>query len=282
MAEAPVVFAAMLCRTPQGVGWAAIGQIAETRGVDGATAWLGNTGEVRCRWMLDVNPRNVDHTCVLYRFTGDADADAAFYPAGNFIRKVDMLPRKHGAWLLKAADATAVLNAVWAFNMGHFMDGHRQDVDCGGVLQGPRPMLSRILRDAVHSELADDRVKKGSARVDSVARVDFVAMMASKAKHKVASRNERQLAYAFHNVRLLDSIFGGPGWDATFHVGDAGMNVVVTKKTGADGRRVVARPVRVSFLEKKHKRHGLRGYGHILVSFIFEWDKDNDRRLIGI
>jgi hypothetical protein len=279
----PDVFVAMLCQTPRGVGWAAIGKILETCGGGDSTVWLGNRGELRCAWMTDVvSEDKPSETSPLYRFANNAAADAVFYDASLFLRKVTMLPRKDGKWLLSAADATAVINDVWAFNLGHFREGHLKDVDGGGVLSGPHPMLSRMMRDAVHAALADDKIKNGSARVDSVARSDFVALMRSKPQFKVKARNDRQLVYSFVNVRSLDSVMGGPGWEAIYHVGDAGINVVTTKRSGSDGRKVVKRPVKVSFLEKQHKRHGLRGYGHVLISFKFEWDQDSNRRLIGI
>lgn len=273
------MFAAMLCRDDGGNGWAAIGQILETRGADCVPTWLGNHGEVRCCWLH--NEPNEPHS-MRYVKTEDAAADAVWYPAALFLRKVAMLARRDGSFTLAAPDANAIINSVWAYNLGHFREGHVKEVGGGGELQGSRPMLSRMLRDAVHLALHDDRVKRGSARVDSVPRSDFVALMASKRQYKKNAKNERQLLYAFSDVRQLDSVLGGHGWEAVYHVGDAGINIVVTNAVGPCGRKQVKRPVRVSFLEKKHATHGLRGYGHVLISFVFDWDKDDNRRLINI
>jgi hypothetical protein len=211
--EAPVVFAAMLCRDDGGNGWAAIGQILETRGADCVPTWLGNHGEVRCCWLH--NEPNEPHS-MRYVKTEDAAADAVWYPAALFLRKVAMLARRDGSFTLAAPDANAIINSVWAYNLGHFREGHVKEVGGGGELQGSRPMLSRMLRDAVHLALHDDRVKRGSARVDSVPRSDFVALMASKRQYKKNAKNERQLLYAFSDVRQLDSVLGGHGWEAVY------------------------------------------------------------------
>jgi hypothetical protein len=282
--EAPVVFAAMLCDRTRlgGNAWAAIGRIIETEGVDGATAWLGVRGRVRCNWMDSPTIAQP----LRYVLTGDAVQDAVWYDAGLFTRIVSMSPRKDGSFSIKPACAAAVLTDVWAYNLGHFRSDHRVGVSEGGDLSGERPMLSRRMRDAVHDELADDRVKKGAARVDGVERRDFVALMktATKAVGKKTAEQlkARRITYTFKDPRHLDRIMGGAGWDAVFHKGDAGMHVVVTSRPGPDGARYVPAPIKVAFLEREHKEYGLRGYGHVLMSFRYDWDKDPNRRLIGI
>jgi hypothetical protein len=282
--EAPVVFAAMLCDQTRlgGNAWAAIGRIIETEGVDGATAWLGVRGRVRCNWMDSPTIAQP----LRYVLTGDAVQDAVWYDAGLFTRIVSMSPRNDGSFSIKPACAAAVLTDVWAYNLGHFRSDHRVGVSEGGDLSGERPMLSRRMRDAVHDELADDRVKKGAARVDGVERRDFVALMktATKAVGKKTAEQlkARRITYTFKDPRHLDRIMGGAGWDAVFHKGDAGMHVVVTSRPGPDGARYVPAPIKVAFLEREHKEYGLRGYGHVLMSFRYDWDKDPNRRLIGI
>jgi hypothetical protein len=282
--EAPVVFAALLCTQNGGANaWCAIGQILETEGVDNATAWLGVRGRVRCAWLHLPQPTTAP---LKYVFSGNDADDAMWWPADQFTRIVEMTKRRDGSFSLKPASAAAVLTDVWAFNMGHFRAGHRVGVNEGGDLVGERPMLSRRMRDAVHDELADERVKRGAARIDGVERRNFVALMktATKAVGKKTAEQlkARRLTYTFNNPRHLDRIMGGPGWDSVFHKGDAGMHVVVTSRPGPDGAKWVPAPIKVAFLERNHKEYGLRGYGHVLISFRFDWDKDSNRRLIGI
>jgi hypothetical protein len=274
MAEEPL-FAAALFRDGARA-FVAVCQVTAVKASPGDTqpTWLGMRGLVRGKWMVQDTPG-------VFCFSNNSAEDDKWLAATYFIRTVP-LRKKGDTFVMTAAIVTELQMCEAAFNAGRYRFAEwewRELAGTGGELLGPRPALSLMLRDAIHRAMWDDNIEVASLRFEGVLLADFFALMRGfKKKH---TANDRLVAFDVHTLGSLNKVLGGKGWDSQLRRGASGYNRVVVRQPA--GR---PRPFKIWFLEHERKFFAVgggvtkterRGHGHVGMSFVFEWDRDELR-----